>query len=721
MKAGVKIWRDQNGIPHVEADNETDMYWGQGYVHALDRGMQLLFMRILGQGRVCELLNDSDDSLQIDIFFRRMNWSGHMQEQKDALDQRAWAVLDAFSAGINAALAKKVPWELKTLLGYRPEPWKGEDTLLLSRMLGYLTLAQSQAEMERLFVELVQAGVDEERLEELFPGILGGLDIDLLHQVTLNERIVPPQKLWDRGLPRMMASNNWVISGSKTASGKAILANDPHLETNRLPNIFCENVLKCGGRSLIGGTMPGFPAILVGRSPDLAWGVTYSFIDAVDSWVEKCKDGQYYREEGDQWLDFQVRKETILRKKNEAVKITFYENEHGVLDGDPHKEGFYLATRWAAAQSGMTSVNALLCMQEATTVAEGMDHLGQIESGWDFVLADVQDNIGFQMSGLAPLRREGVSGFVPLPGWKKENDWQGFASHKDMPRILNPEQGYFATANQDLNSYGRISPINMPMGPYRANRINQLLEEGQQFAVSDIFKMHYDVYSTQAQQFMEILRPLLPQTAQGNILRDWDLCYDPDSQGAYLFEQFYKELYRVVFGQEGLGVDIVDFLAEETGTFIDFYENFDRVLLAEESIWFGEHSRGALYLQAAEKALAVEPKRWRDVQQFTLSHILLGGQLPRFCGFDRGPVTAIGNRATIHQGQIYRSAGRTTSFLPSFRFVTDFAEGKLYSNLAGGPSDRRFSKWYCSDLENWINGNYKEVSAESGQERSPFP
>ena len=144
------------------------------------------------------------------------------------------------------------------------------------------------------------------------------------------------------------------------------------------------------------------------------------------------------------------------------------------------------------------------------------------------------------------------------------------------------------------------------------------------------------------------------------------------------------------------------------------------MLLAEESPWFGERKREEIYRQTAEKALAVEPKRWREVQQFTMSHILLGGQIPRFLGFDRGPVTAIGNRATIHQGQLYRSAGRMTSFLPSFRIVTDMSKEETFSNLAGGPSDRRFSKWYCSDLENWINGNYKRLCPDSEQ-RYKFP
>ncbi len=719
MKAGVNIWRDKNGVPHIEADNKFDMYWGQGYVHAMDRGLQLLLMRILGQGRACELLDASDETLQIDKFFRKMNWQGGTGAQVEKLVQDTKASLSAYCDGINTAFAKRVPWEFK-LMGYHPEKWRTEDSMLISRMIGYLTLVQSQAEMERFFVEMVQAGVPEEKLHELFPKILGGLDIELLKKVKLEERIIPPEKLWNIVVPRMMASNNWVLSGKKTRSGKPVISNDPHLETNRLPNVWCELVMKSEGRYLMGGTMPGFPGVLSGRTPELAWAVTYSFIDSVDSWVEKCKDGKYYREENDSWNEFAERKETIKRKKKKPVEVIFYENEHGTLDGDPADEAYLLATRWAAADSGGQTLTSFLKIWDIRSVEDGMNTLGEIETGWSFLFADQQDNIGFQMSGLAPKRRDGVSGFVPLPGWKKENNWQGFYKVEEMPRCINPEKGFFATANNNFNDLSIAKPVNMPMGPYRYDRINALLQTKNQATVEDMCTMHYDVYSLQAQYFIDILRPLLPDSASGKILHDWDLHYDLNSKGAFLFERFYKELYRQVFGESGFGTDIIDYLQEETGTFNDFYENFDRILLAEKSAWFGGRSREEIYKIAAEKALQVQPKTWGDVQQFTMTNMLFGGKLPKFLGFDRGPVAAIGNRATISQGQIYRSAGRVTTFLPSLRMASDLATDEIHSNLAGGPSDRRFSKWYCSDLGNWKNGKYKILCSNKNRRKNPF-
>ena len=349
-----------------------------------------------------------------------------------------------------------------------------------------------------------------------------------------------------------------------------------------------------------------------------------------------------------------------------------------------------------------------------------MDLLGRIETSWNLILADKDGNIGYQMSGLMPKRREGVSGFVPLPGWEEKNDWQGFESPQDLPRCYNPECGYFVTSNQDLNEYGKVNPINVGMGSYRSDRIGKLLSENNEITCEFMYKLHYDVFSTQAELFMKILGPLLPDTRQGKILKNWNFEYSEDSQGAYLFDRFYKALYLEVFGQNGFGTAAVEHIDKHTGMFNDFYINFDRILLSENSSWFGNSTREDFYLRAAEKALKCEPEKWGNARKVIMKNILFDGKLPKFLGFDRGPITIIGSLATPHQGQIFESAGRQTTFAPSFRMVTDFSEDDIHTNLAGGPSDRRFSKWYCSDLENWISGKYKKLNVDSDQEKLPF-
>jgi len=172
-------------------------------------------------------------------------------------------------------------------------------------------------------------------------------------------------------------------------------------------------VLMTPDRWAMGASIPGGPGLPVGRNPDLAWSVTYTFMDGTDSWIEQCRNGKYFREP-DHWILFKERRERILRKKKPPVDLVFYENEHGVLDGNPHEEGYCLATAWAPARSGPISINCLLDMWHAKTVEEGLALAGRMETSWNFVMADTRGNIGYQMSGMMPKRREGISGWQRL-------------------------------------------------------------------------------------------------------------------------------------------------------------------------------------------------------------------------------------------------------------------------------------------------------------------
>ena len=188
--------------------------------------------------------------------------------------------------------------------------------------------------------------------------------------------------------------------------------------------------------------------------------------------------------------------------------------------------------------------------------------------------------------------------------------------------------------------------------------------------------------------------------------------YVPDSRGADVFERFYRALLDETFGKGGVGTQVIDFLADETGLFADFFINFDAILLGETSPWFGERTREALLRAALDRALAEPARRWGDRQKLVLSHMLFGGKLPRWLGFDRGPIELRGGRATPHQGQIFRGAGRDTSFGPSIRFVTDMSTSDVHTRLCGGVTDRRFSKWYCNELQGWLRGTYKKLAAD---------
>jgi penicillin amidase len=707
----IEIRRDEHGVRHVSASSERDLYRGLGFCHARDRGMQMLLTRILGRGRAAELLADSDDMLRIDRFFRRLGLGADAAAEVGRIDTDTHSLVEAYCDGVNLALRRRGPWELR-LLGVRPEPWTAADSILCSRVAGYVALAQSQGDIERLFVEMVQADVPRSHLDELFPGLLSELDEGLLRRVSLGERVVPSALRWTSLVPRAVASNNWVVAGKKTASGYPILANDPHLEINRLPAVWYEIVLRLGERFCIAGTMPGLPGLPIGRTNDAAWGATYTFMDAIDSWIEDCRDGKYRRDVAGrtEWHPFRARTEIIRRKHSPPVEVTFHECGHGVLDGDPHVEGLYLATRWATARgTGARSLAAMTQLFHANDVKTAMERLGRIETAWNWVCADRHGGIGYQMSGCMPRRAHGKRGFVPLPGWDPANDWQGEVPAAELPREINPDRGYIVTANEDRNHLGIAKPINMPMGSYRADRIAAELAARDDWTVETIHALQHDVYSTQAELFMPILSPCLPDTAAAGVLRGWDLRYDLESRGATLFERFYRALFAEVFGS-ACGAEVARFLLEETNTIADFYANFDAVLLDACSVWYGSAGRDAVWRKVAAATLGDPARPWGEERRVNVRHLLYGDRLPGWLGFDRGPIALPGGRATVHQGQLYRAGGRETTFAPSYRIVTDFGENVAHTCLAGGPSDRRFSRWYASGLAGWLARRLKRVT-----------
>ncbi len=714
LKGGseARIERDDHGVPHVSATNEEGLFRGLGFCHAWDRGLQILLLRILGKGQASQYLDKGPGGLELDTFFLRHRFDRGAGAEVAKLPPATRRLLNAYTQGINEALRRRRPWEL-AILGFKPEDWTPEDTVMMGRLVAFVGLAQTQGDVERLIVELAQMGLSAQLMEELFPGQLEGMDLELLKQVHVPEPMIPEELRRGHLVPSPRGSNNWAVAGHKTRSGHAILASDPHLETDRLPGVWYEISLELTAdgkatRYALGASMPGIPGILIGRTNDVAWGPTYAYLDGIDSWIEECRDGRYRRLEAGRttWQRFRVRTETVRRKDGD-VRLTFYENRHGILHGNPHEPGFYLTTKWASGHgTGAASLQALVDLMRASDVEEGRDAIGRLETAWNWVLADTHGDVAYQMSGRAPRRRPGMSGLVPLPGWDPANDWQGYLRPDEMPRELRPERGFCATANNDLNHLATGRPINLPMGPYRADRIAHLLGSRDDWDVAGMQEMQMDVHSPQAEAYMNILRPLLPDTPQGAALRNWDCQYDLESFGATQFEAFYDALLDEVFGTV-LGELMIEYARTETGLFAGFYANFDRVLLDPENPWY-TRGRDDVWRDVAAR-LDGELEPWRTRRTSTMQHILLGPRAPAWLGLNRGPIHVPGGRTTIHQSQQFRAAGRKSNFAPSYRLVTDFAERAAHTVVAGGPSDRSLSRWYASDVERWLAGQLKRL------------
>ena len=704
----IRIVRNRHGIPEISARTVTGLMRGLGWVHANDRQLQTLLTRLLLKGEAAARLVADDALIQLDTYMRRMNFLPDPEEQIARLGPATRRAMEAYTDGFNAWMAENGPVLEFRLLGYRdPAPYDLTDCLRLSKAFGFLGLADVQARMEKFILEMIQKGIDEAKLRELFPYLTDPVDADLLGRVTLAPPLVPEAIAWLDRLPRFNASNNWAVSGNHTTSGFPILCGDPHLEVNRLPNVWQEIVMRLPDDTLVGVSIPGVPGLVIGRNRYLAWSATYAFMDMLDYRIERCRDGSYYREDG--WKPFDVREETIRVRGRTPVQIKIYENENGLLEGDPFIPGDYLALGWSAARDcGAGDMDALIRLMTTRTVQAGMAQFRRVEAvAMNWVLADTRGNIGYQMSGRHFQRPAGVSGLLPTPGWDPACDADGFNDPEALPRIFNPPEGIIATANQDLNYLGRCDPINLAMGPYRADRIVHLLESRDRLDAAYMKDMHYDLYSLQAERLMRLIVPLLPDTDNGRILRTWDLHYHPDSPGAMLFESVYRAMIAVVFGDHGVGRAVIAHLFAETGLFNDYYANFDRILEAAESAWYEGPGRDELLRRAIDEGLDVKARPYGRSRRIKFSHLLFGGKLPGVLGFDAGSLTLPGSRATICQGQIFKLSGRLTSFGPSYRLIADMSTDELQTNLAGGPSDRRFSKWYLNDLRNWYEGNYK--------------
>ncbi|MBK6762968.1 MAG: penicillin acylase family protein [Micrococcales bacterium] len=452
---GLTVTRDIHGVPHVDADSETNLYRGLGWVHGTDRALQLLLTRMAGRGRLAERL-PGDALLAADKAFRRLGFHLGAVEQAASLPPDVQVLLAAYCEGVNRALQGKAPWELR-LFGVRhPEPWTPADSIVLARLVGFVGLAQSQGEMERLLVQMVRAGVPKELLAELFPRGLAGLDEELVAQLDLGEPLVPPEVRWTPYVPRPIASNNWVVGPGRTRSGRAVLSGDPHLEL-RLPAIWNTVVGTWPEHWVIAATMPGLPAFLVGRTDALAWTPTYAFMDATDSWIEECRDGLVRRDvDGETtWVPVRTRVEEIAVRRGKPVRLAVHETDRGLLDGDPTVDGLRLATRWSAADGGAASMAAMVEVLRAQDVDAGMAAVGKLEMAFNWVLADRTGSIGYQMSGLMPLRDQPDSGLAPRPAWDPDTAWRGYAPVEDLPRTKDPEAGFIVTANDDLNHLGR--------------------------------------------------------------------------------------------------------------------------------------------------------------------------------------------------------------------------------------------------------------------------
>lgn len=711
----ITLSRSKEGVIQIDAPDLEQFNMAMGFCHAHDRMIQLMLVRTIGQGRLSECLKADDETLEIDIFMREMSLYREARKEVENLSVEAKKFVESYSAGVNDYLKKHSrPFEFK-LAGFKPEPWTTADTLVTLKIMSYIGLAQTQQDVEKFIIQSIQQNVDTKKLKELFTPHLDEMTeeiITLIKKVKLYQPSIPDAVKFLAPLPKMKASNNWMLSPKKTKSGNVIQCNDPHLECNRLPAVWYEFVANVGDEKLCGVNMPGVPGMIMGRTKNVGLGFTYGFMDMIDYFLEEIKDGRY--QEAGEYKDFNGRTEIIKRKGKEDYTFKVYENDRGVLEHKPKSDlsdGIYLTRAWSGHRNGAGgSVEALARLITVKTTKEAQELVKDITISCNWVIGDTEGDICLQQSGLLPRREH--SGLYPVEGWDLSKNWKGLHSSDNLARSFNPESGYLATANNDLNQVGKPLSINMPMGPYRVERISQLIEAKDKLDLDDMKEIQKDLYSIQAEKYFKIIGPLIPDSPIGRMLKKWDFKYDRTSTGATLFEEFYNELLMEVFGKKMFGEGVWSEVINGTGLVVDFYNNFDEILLnSTDPLWFDNKLR--TFQKVLDRVLSKysvnQIKPWGETRLVTIKNIFFDGKLPRILGFDKGPVGIEGNRATIVQGAVYQAHGRQTTFCPSYRFISDLGTLKVETVLAGGASDRRFSPWYSNDLDNWYNFKYKSL------------
>jgi len=718
----VHVRRTTGGVVEIHGRNQVDLQRGLGFWHAHDRLVQMLLVRLVGQGRLCECLKDDGESLAIDTFMRHIGMARTARDEVERLSPVAREFGQAYADGINAYLHHhRLPMEFR-LVGYRPEPWAIADTLITINLMSYVGLAQTQQDLEQFLIQAIRHGTDVERLKNLFSPHLDGLTsevLELIRRVKFFQPIVP---LLPASLPSFTSSNNWVVGPSRSETGRPIACNDPHLECNRLPAVWYEVVLHSADDYQVGISMPGVPGVVMGRTRYISAGFTYGFMDMVDYFIEECRGATYRRNDG--WKPFQERRETIRRKKHAPIDVVFYENEHGILECDPQQDppedGVYLCRAYSGQRSGAArSLAALAEIPSARTVSQARAVLRNVSISCNWLVADTEGNIGYQQSGLLPRRR--TTGLVPVPGWWDDHAWEGLVPPEELTWMENPDAGFIATANNNQNQAGMPQAINVCQGSYRHERIAELLTDKPKLSIADMQRIQGDLLSPQARRYMTRLRDLLPPTPAGRVLAEWDLRYEPQSRGATLFEAFYHKLLHKVFGEGLLGPETWAALSGTTSLLGIYFQVFDEALLGTDESWFGSAGREAVFRQVLEDVLAIPEEQiepWGRQREITMHNLFFGGKLPkivsRLLGVDHGPITLPGGRATIIQGQIFWAHGRQTTFAPSYRSVSDLGTNEVHTALAGGPSGRILSGLYKADIDRWLQVEYKTIEIATG-------
>ena len=732
LNGEVSIERDDDGIPTIRGASRDAVLFGLGFAHAQDRLWQLETHRRIGSGRLAETFGPG--ALGNDRFLRALGVRRAASAQWQQTDGEARAAVLAYTAGINAYLAdhlKARPPEF-LILGVHPEPWTPEDTLAWGIMMAWDLGGNWTNELLRMRLART---LPVARINELLPPYPGDRPLAVRDYAELYRDLKVDAALGRQALndaPESgvvgVGSNNWVLAGSHTLTGKPLLANDPHLKLTA-PALWYFARLEAPGLSVAGATMPGLPAVVLGQNTHIAWGFTNTGPDVQDIYLEQIDPADAKRYRGpDGWMEFQVFHETIKVRGGADVPITVRETRHGPVisdAGSPATAGladgggpYVLAMRWTALDRDGSSLAAALAMIQAKSASEFIAASeGYVAPMQNMVVADVAGNIGFVAAGRVPLRaRENdLRGQVPAPGWEARYDWTGYLDPKLTPREINPARGWIATANQRIHSQAYPHYIGSEwVVPYRQQRIEGLLRARARHDRESLQRIQADVLSLATQRLLPPLRKARPTHALGAqamaLLGSFDGEMRAEAAAPAIFAVWARELTRAVFADE-LGGD--EAYRQHIGR-QDFRPALEGVLERNDAWWCDDKQTPAvetctqLIDRSLDRALGElqvrlggDPARWQwgDLHLARSEHRPFSSVKPLARFFELRPPTA-GDTYTVNVARYHLKGDEAylNEHAASLRAIYDLADPSRsvvmhssgQSGLVLAPDYRRF-------------------------------
>ena len=721
LDSAVEVRRDQWGVPHIYAKTTHDLFFAQGYVVAQDRLWQMEMWRRAGEGRLAQILGPG--FVERDRTARLLRYRGDMATEWKSYSDDAREIIRAFVAGVNARIAEvkdRPPIEF-TILGFAPEPW--DETVPLQRM-GALSMTENALGEVRRAILLKALG--KARLEALLPtdpwraldpvpGLdLGGIDAGSLGAAAVDATIP---------LQRIEGSNNWVVSGAKTATGKPLLANDPHRAV-ALPSLRYLTHLVGPGWNVIGAGEPGVPGVAGGHNERVGFGFTIVGMDQQDVYVEKVSVCPGFRRSraakagtaprcallGERWVPLQVVHDTIQVKGEapRAVRLEF--SRHGPLVSEDSTRGRAFALRFVGSEPGTAGYLAQLTLDRATD----WEGFRRGAARWklpteNLIYADVDGNIGWIAAGLMPVRS--WSGLLPVPGNGKY-EWAGFLPFEDLPSSYNPASGFVATANHNILPPGYTKPLNYDWAePFRHDRLVEVLRDSSGFTRQDFERLQHDELSLPARILVPMLLAASSEAAPAGrsgglavaleLLVKWDYVMRREQAAPLIYEAWLGALRGRVLNRRLGAAAQTPGVWMNTALLISTLTNPDSLFgrnprMARDSILLGSFEEA---VAGVAQTAGADPAKWRwgAIHQAFFKH-------PLAAAFDLASVSRGGDGNTVNATA---GAGYSQTAGASYRIVVDFADfDNSTATSVPGQSGQPGSEYYGNLLPLWGEGKY---------------